>query len=161
MACRTGSRTGGARRSARRRVVHLEWRRARLERDARQFRLAIRGDRRPWRTVSFRGTRRRARRYLHKKAAAALAGQRPRLVDLLQRSNAVGPYLVMTPQGAAKFEYFDSSGGAFTPYVHAAAASAAARAGGGTWRLPVSNLRLEPQGKAGARVSYSFHFQWA
>jgi hypothetical protein len=77
-----------------------------------------------------------------------------------QRSNAVGPYLVMTPQGAAKFEYFES-GGAFTPYVHAAAASAAARANGGTWRLPVSNLRLEPQGRTGARMSYTFHFQWA
>ena len=36
----------------------------------------------------------------------------------------------MTPGEATKFEYFDSSAGAFTPYVHAAAASAAAHRGG-------------------------------
>jgi Family of unknown function (DUF5695) len=74
-----------------------------------------------------------------------------------QRSNAVGPYLVMTPEDAAKFEYYESAGGAFTPYVHAAAAAAAARAAGGTWRLPVSHLTLAP----GAKTSYTFRFQWA
>src|SRR5262249_21428365 len=57
-----------------------------------------------------------------------------------QGSNGEGPYLVMTPIGDAKFEYFDSSGGAFTPYVHAKAASTAAIAAGGNWRLPVSSL---------------------
>src|SRR6185436_19921415 len=74
-----------------------------------------------------------------------------------QRSNAVGPYLVMTPIGQTKFEYFDSSSGAFTPYVHALAASAAARAAGGNWRLPVSGLTLAPTGTA----TYTFRFQWA
>jgi hypothetical protein len=74
-----------------------------------------------------------------------------------QRSNAVGPYLVMTPAGETKFEYFDSSGGAFTPYVHARAASAVARAAGGNWRLPVSSLTLQPKGTA----TYTFRFQWA
>ena len=73
-----------------------------------------------------------------------------------ERSNAVGPYLLMTPEGQAKFEYFDSSGGAFTPYVHAAAAVAAARARGGTWRLPTSSLRLAP----GESVTYALRFQW-
>jgi hypothetical protein len=40
-----------------------------------------------------------------------------------QRSNGVGPYLVMTPAGDTKFEYYDSSGtgaggfGAFTPHA--------------------------------------------
>jgi hypothetical protein len=73
-----------------------------------------------------------------------------------QRSNAVGPYLLMTPEGQAKFEYYDSAGGVFTPYVHAKAAVASARAAGGTWRLPTSTLRLEPR----ARVAYTFRFQW-
>ena len=77
-----------------------------------------------------------------------------------QRSNGEGPYLVMTPGGATKFEYFDSSSGAFTPYVHAKAASAASRAAGGSWRLPVSSLTLAPRGAAGAEVTYTFRFQW-
>ena len=78
-----------------------------------------------------------------------------------QRSNAVGPYLVMTPEGATKFEYYDSSAGAFTPYVHAQAASAAAKAAGGNWRLPVSTLRLAPKGSSGSSATYTFRFQWA
>src|SRR6185503_1973576 len=73
-----------------------------------------------------------------------------------QRSNAVGPYLVLTPAGQTKFEYFESSSGAFTPYVHARAASAAARAAGGNWRLPVSSLTLAP----GGRTTYTFRLQW-
>ena len=78
-----------------------------------------------------------------------------------QRSNAVGPYLVLTPADAAKFEYFESGSGAFTPFVHAAAATAAARAAGGNWRLPVSALTLPPKGRAGASVTYVFRLQWA
>lgn len=85
-----------------------------------------------------------------------------------QRSNGVGPYLVMTPGRGTKFEYFDSSGGlgaggagAFTPYVHAKGASAAAAAAGGNWRLPVSSLTLAPKGSARARQTYTFRFQWA
>jgi hypothetical protein len=78
-----------------------------------------------------------------------------------QRSNAVGPYLVMTPADRAKFEYFESAGGAFTPYVHAAAASAATRMAGGNWRLPVSALTLPPKPSAGSEVRYTFRFQWA
>jgi hypothetical protein len=78
-----------------------------------------------------------------------------------QRSNAVGPYLVMTPSDGTRFEYFESGSGAFTPYVHASAASAAAKAAGGNWRLPVSALRLAPRGQAGSTVTYSFRFQWA
>ena len=74
-----------------------------------------------------------------------------------QRSNAVGPYLLLTPGGASKFEYFESSSGAFTPYVHARAASAASRAAGGNWRLPVSGLSLQPK----ETRTYTFRFQWA
>lgn len=78
-----------------------------------------------------------------------------------QRSNGEGPYLLMTPSGAAKFEYFDSSSGAFTPYIHAKVASAAAIAAGGNWRLPVSSLTLAPKGSAGSTVTYTFRFRWA
>ena len=67
-----------------------------------------------------------------------------------QRANGEGPYLVMTPVGQTKFEYFDSSGGAFTPYVHAKSAAT-------NWRLPVSSLTLEPK----ETVRYAFRFQWA
>jgi hypothetical protein len=75
-----------------------------------------------------------------------------------ERSNAEGPFLVLTPEDAAKFEYFDSAESTFTPFVHAKAASATARAAGGSWRLPVSALRLERRGDA---VSYRFTFRWA
>jgi hypothetical protein len=78
-----------------------------------------------------------------------------------QRSNAVGPYLVLTPGAQAKFEYFETAGGTYTPFVHAAASSAAARAAGGNWRLPVSSLTLPPKGRPGSTVSYVFRFQWA
>ena len=81
-----------------------------------------------------------------------------------QRSNGVGPYLVMTPMGETKFEYYDSSGGsgsggsgAFTPYVHAAVAKAAAISAGGNWRLPASAATIPPN----ETLTYSFRFQWA
>ena len=74
-----------------------------------------------------------------------------------QRSNGVGPYLVMTPSGATKFEYFESSGGTFTPYVHGEAARNRAVAVGGNWRLPVSTLTVP----AGGTVTYNFKLQWA
>ena len=74
-----------------------------------------------------------------------------------QRSNGVGPYLVMTPSGGTKFEYFESTGGAFTPYIHGEAARARSTAAGGNWRLPVSKLTVAPK----ATVSYTFRLQWA
>ncbi len=83
-----------------------------------------------------------------------------------QRSNGEGPYLVMTPMGQAKFEFQDTNGtaaglGGFTPYVHAKAAADAAIAGGGSWRLPVTNLVLAPKGTSGSSVTYTFRFRWA
>lgn len=74
-----------------------------------------------------------------------------------QRSNGAGPYLVMTPSGATKFEYFESATGAFTPYVHASVSHDRAIAAGGNWRLPVSRLTVPPNGT----VTYAFRFQWA
>jgi hypothetical protein len=78
-----------------------------------------------------------------------------------QRSGGDGPYLVMTPMGQTGFEYFDNSAGAYTPFIHARTACAAAIAGGGNWRLPVTNLKLAPKGSSGAEITYSFRFQWA
>ena len=79
-----------------------------------------------------------------------------------QRSNGVGPFLVMTPMDGTKFEYYDSSGAgggvaAFTPYVHASTAEPAAVANGGNWRLPVSGATIAPNGT----LTYTFRFQWA
>ena len=80
-----------------------------------------------------------------------------------QRSSGQGPYLLMIPGRGTKFEYFDSSGGgtatrfgAFTPYVHAKAATGAAIASGGDWRLPATSLTLKPT----ESVTYSFRFLW-
>lgn len=83
------------------------------------------------------------------------------------RANVVGPFLVMTSGASTKFEYFDNSGGAFTPYIHAIVASEApiARASAfgrkQPWRLPLTNLRLAPRGEEGSSVNYSFKFQFA
>jgi hypothetical protein len=80
-----------------------------------------------------------------------------------QRSGGEGPYLVMTPVGPTKFEYYDNSGGGagasggYTPYIHARVASAGPIASGGSWRLPVTSLGMAPK----ASVTYAFRFQWA
>lgn len=83
------------------------------------------------------------------------------------RANAVGPFLVMTTGNSTKFEYFDNSGRAFTPYIHGTVASeepiAQARAFGRKqpWRLPLTKLSLAPRGQESSTVSYSFRFQFA
>lgn len=86
-----------------------------------------------------------------------------------QRSNAAGPYLVMTTGETTKFEYFDNSGGAFTPYIHGTVASvgpiAQAKEFGSNhdqqWRFPLTKLTLSPKGEKGSEVTYSFKFQFA
>ncbi|BDI32457.1 hypothetical protein CCAX7_45080 [Capsulimonas corticalis] len=78
------------------------------------------------------------------------------------RTNAQGPFLVMTPGAGTSLEYFDEPPrGAYTPYIHSQAARADLRAKGGTWRLPQTHLVLAPQGQAGDTHTYSFRFQWA
>ena len=74
-----------------------------------------------------------------------------------ERANAVGPFLVMTPGAGTAFEYYDSVGGVFTPYIHSMAAVDAVKAGGGSWRLPVSSLTIPP----GETKTYVLHFRWA
>jgi len=78
-----------------------------------------------------------------------------------QRSNGVGPYLVMTPADGTHFEYVDGGGGGsgshFTPYIHARAAGAAAIGAGANWRLPLSGRTIAP----GESAAYGFRFRWA
>jgi len=94
------------------------------------------------------------------------------------RSNAVGPYLLMTTVGATKLEYFDNTGGlapdpagrggrgGFTPYIHATVNNVAdlnrARDAGRQqpWRLPLTSLHLAPRGSKGSEVTYQFRLQW-
>jgi Family of unknown function (DUF5695) len=94
------------------------------------------------------------------------------------RSNAVGPYLLMTTAGATSLEYFDNSNGlprdnsgrggrgSFTPYIHATVNNAsdlnAAREAGRVqpWRLPLTSLHLGPRGSKGSEVTYRFRLQW-
>ena len=78
-----------------------------------------------------------------------------------QRAGGDGPYLLMTPVDQTRFDRLsDNSAGAFTPYIHAKAASALAIAAGGTWRLPTTNLELAPKGTTGSSLTYRFRFRW-
>jgi len=78
-----------------------------------------------------------------------------------QRANTNGPYLVMTPGAATRFEYFDQGPGigrgAWQGYIHSIAARADLQKLGGTWRLPQTARKLAP----GANAEYSFHFRFA
>ncbi len=85
-----------------------------------------------------------------------------------QRTNGIGPFLVMVPQNSSGLEYFDQSAptvgggrGVFTAYIHAAAAGPEVIARGGKWRLPFTNLMLAPQGKPGDSKTFSYRFRWA
>ena len=95
------------------------------------------------------------------------------------RSNAVGPYLLMTPVGATSLEYFDNTGGmppdaagrggrgGFTPYIHATVNNVADITRGKeagrqqAWRLPLTSLHLAAKGSKGSEVTYQFRLQWA
>lgn len=80
------------------------------------------------------------------------------------RPNSVGPYLLMTPSGNAKLEYWDVLNGGFEAYVHsltaasiAATQNVAVTTGGMRWRQTNTSLTL---GASGSQ-SYTFKFQWA
>ena len=84
------------------------------------------------------------------------------------RANAAGPYLVMATGQETKFEYFDNSANAFTPYIHGSVASQepiakAAAFGGGAkpWRFPLTTLILSPEGSEGSTATYRFKFRFA
>jgi hypothetical protein len=81
-----------------------------------------------------------------------------------QRTNGIGPYLVMVPQKASGLEYFDQSApgpaggrGVYTAYVHAAAAGAEVMSRGGKWRQTFTNATLAP----GTTKTVTYRFRWA
>ncbi len=79
------------------------------------------------------------------------------------RTNAEGPYLVMTPSSGTSLEYFEERPATRTyhAFVHASASMAELKAKGGNWRLPASQLVLSPKGQPGDTKTYSFRFLWA
>lgn len=79
------------------------------------------------------------------------------------RTNAEGPYLVMTPAAGTSLEYFEEpqSTRVYNAYIHSAASVAELKAKGGNWRLPTSHLTLAPVGNPGDSHTYTFRFRWA
>jgi hypothetical protein len=82
------------------------------------------------------------------------------------RQNGIGPFLVMTPAGGSKLEYYQrhdySTREISAPYwvfIHSAANGAGEQRG--TWRQPHTSARLAPQGKPGDALKYAFKLQWA
>jgi len=73
------------------------------------------------------------------------------------RPNSVGPYLVFTPGGQSKLEYWDVLNGGFEVYIHSLAAGTATAAAGTKWRQTNTSLTLS----AGGTQTYEFKFQWA
>jgi predicted secreted protein len=85
-----------------------------------------------------------------------------------QRTNGIGPFLVMVPQKGSGFEYFDqqSAGGGggrgvFAAYIHSAAAGQDVVGRGGKWRLPFTKVVLAPKGQPGDARTYTYRFRWA
>jgi hypothetical protein len=85
-----------------------------------------------------------------------------------QRTNGIGPFLVMVPQKSSGFEYFDQGAaapgggrGVFTAYVHSAVAGPEVVGRGGKWRQPFTNVLLTPKGTPGDSKTYTYRFRWA
>lgn len=84
---------------------------------------------------------------------------------IVMRPNGVGPFLVMTPVGDTKLEYFHRQPGAaswegiFTAYIHALAVGTEETRG--NWRQPHTSVTLNPAGADGDAVEYAFRLQWA
>ena len=83
-----------------------------------------------------------------------------------QRTNGIGPFLVMVPQKGSGFEYFDQQAagggrGVFTAYIHSAAVGPEVVGRGGKWRLPFTNLVLAPKGQPGDTRTYTYRLRWA
>ena len=96
------------------------------------------------------------------------------------RCNSVGPYLMLTPTGDAKFEYFDRYRGRgpeptddqerrrqwrrrhrhFSAYIHSEARGEIAAEKGCNWRQEHTSVTLAPKGAAGDSIAYTFKFQW-
>jgi hypothetical protein len=84
-----------------------------------------------------------------------------------QRTNGIGPYLVMAPQKQSGFEYFDGGTaggggrGSYTAYVHSVVAGPEVVARGGKWRQAFTSVTLAPKGKPGDSRKYIYRFRWA
>lgn len=84
---------------------------------------------------------------------------------VVMRPNGVGPFLLMTPVGETKLEYFSRQPGAaswegvFTAYIHSLASGTAETRG--NWRQPHTSITLNPAGEEGDAVTYAFRLQWA
>jgi len=79
------------------------------------------------------------------------------------RTNTEGPYLVMTPVGHSKLEYFEPQGfgRGVAYYIHSEASAEELRTKGGTWRLPNTKPVLRASGQSGDSATYQFCFRWA
>ncbi|MGA8938337.1 MAG: DUF5695 domain-containing protein [Acidobacteriaceae bacterium] len=80
------------------------------------------------------------------------------------RSNSVGPYLVMTPEGDTSLEYWDHAHGrppVYRAYVHSVAVGEKVQAMGGRWRQPRSSVTLTPSGTTGDHRQYAFQLAGA
>jgi len=80
------------------------------------------------------------------------------------RTNTEPPYLLMTPEEDARFEYFDTGADrrrVFCPYIHSKARAEVMRERGSNWRQENTSVTLSPNGKSGDEVSYAFKFRWA
>jgi hypothetical protein len=78
------------------------------------------------------------------------------------RTDAIGPFLVMTPARNTALEYFTFQAyRGYAAYIHSAASVAVVRAKGGKWPLPTTQLLLAPKGQPGATARYGFRFGWA
>jgi len=80
------------------------------------------------------------------------------------RTNTEPPYLLMTPVGGTKLEYFDADstrGRIYCPYIHSKAKGTIMRQKGGNWRQQHTGIILTPKGKRGDSANYIFKFRWA
>jgi hypothetical protein len=75
---------------------------------------------------------------------------------LWMKVNGLGPYLVMTPTGETKLEYYevDDGNGKFLPYMYSSVAGPAVS---GTWRQPYTSKVLS----AGGELNFGYKFRWA
>jgi hypothetical protein len=77
------------------------------------------------------------------------------------RADSAGPYLTMVPVGDTHIEYWEGGRGAYSVFVHSAAAGAEARERGTNWRQPHTRLALAPQGQPGDAKTHTFKLRMA
>ena len=80
------------------------------------------------------------------------------------RPDSVGPYLLMTPEGDTKLEYWDVLNGGFEPYIHSLTAAGIAATqktnvitGGNRWRQPNTSLTLASPARLESPMASNFN----